>query len=384
MARSPRAPGAIGSDDYTGFSLILICVGLAILGWAGWKLWHAEISAGALIVAHREMQAIAWFSDRFSRADIGVERADPTGVQFNDLVRLYRNIGAEFLYPAMALVLGLAGLCFVRAGNARFTRAFDLEKLMAEQAKTSRSTAAYVGRRLTLSGVRAGDPRPADPALHVSEWIARYAQRDGRFHEASARRELVRQLGAEWKGRSSASPTVRCVLAVFALHGAERRDEAAGLLGLLSEGLPVDKTDSGDGPNEPLPFDPKTLAVADRVLAETKAAVWAIEIMDAHHFTTPGLMSVLNAARSRSGVLAPAQFAFLKLVDRRLWYALHALGFEADGLLAHPHPSQRVEAIGASAHWAAERAVGAPISTPEFDAAIAAIRPKTVAKAVET
>ena len=233
MARSPRAPGAIGSDDYTGFSLILICVGLAILGWTAWKLWHAEISAGALLVAHREMQAIARFSDRFSQADIGVQRADPAGVQFNDLVRLYRHIGTEFLYPAMALVLGLAALSFLRAGNARFTRAFDLDKLMAEQAKTSRSTAAFVGRNLTLSGVRAGDPRPADPALHVSEWIAKYAQRDGRFHEASARRELVRQLGAEWKGRSSASPTVRCMLAAFALHGAERREEAAGLLGLF-------------------------------------------------------------------------------------------------------------------------------------------------------
>ena len=65
------------------------------------------------------------------------------------------------------------------------------------------------------------------------------------------------------------------MLAAFALHGAGRRDEAAGLLGLLSEGLPVDKTDSGDGPEEALAFDPKTLAVADRVLAETKAAVWA-------------------------------------------------------------------------------------------------------------
>ncbi len=97
MARSPRAPGAIGSDDYTGFSLILICVGLAILGWTAWKMWHAEISAGALIVAHREMQAIAWVSDRFSQADIGVQRADPAGVEFNDLVRLYRNIGTEFL-----------------------------------------------------------------------------------------------------------------------------------------------------------------------------------------------------------------------------------------------------------------------------------------------
>lgn len=87
-------------------------------------------------------------------------------------------------------------------------------------------------------------------------------------------------------------------------------------------------------------------------------------------------MSVLNAARLRSGVLAPSQFAFLKLVDRRLWYALHALGFEADGPLAHPHPSQRVEAIGARAHCAAERAIGSSIPTPEFDAAIAAILPK--------
>jgi intracellular multiplication protein IcmP len=36
----------------------------------------------------------------------------------------------------------------------------------------------------------------------------------------------------------------------------------------------------------------------------------------------------------------------------------------------------RVEAIGAGAHWAAERAVGVPIPTPEFDQAIDAIRAK--------
>jgi intracellular multiplication protein IcmP len=186
LARSPRAAGAIGSDDYTGFSLILICVGLGILGWAGWKLWHPEISIVALAVAHREMQVIAFFSERFSQADTGVLRANPAVVQFNDLVRLYRNIGTEFLYPAMALVLALGALCFVRAGNARFTRAFDLDMLMEEQAKTSRCTAAFVRRGLKLARIRAGDPRPADPALHASDWIARYATRDGRFDEASA------------------------------------------------------------------------------------------------------------------------------------------------------------------------------------------------------
>ncbi len=376
MSRSPRAAGAIGSDDYTGFSLILICVGLGILGWVSWKLRHAQISTVALVVAHREMQAIAFFSRRFSQADIGVQRANPAVVQFDDLVRLYRNIGTEFLYPAMALVLGLGALCFLRAGNGRFTRAFDLDALMAEQARTSRSTAAFVRRGLKLASIRAGDPRPADAALHVSEWIARYAIRDGRFDEASARRELVRQLGAEWRGRADATPSARCMLAVFALHGVQQREEATRLLSLLSECLPIAGDDGGDGPTSPLTFDPKTLAIVDRALAEAGVAVWALQVMAAHHFTTPGLMSVLNTARLRSGVLAPAQFAFLKLVDRRLWYALHALGFEPDGPLAHPHPSQRVEAIGARAHWAAERAIGSPIATPEVDAAIAAIRPK--------
>jgi intracellular multiplication protein IcmP len=128
------------------------------------------------------------------------------------------------------------------------------------------------------------------------------------------------------------------MLAVFALHGVQRREEAGRLLGLLSKGLPVSGNDGGEGPTTLLAFDPKTLVIADRALAELGVAAWALEIMDAHHFTTPGLMSVLNGARLRSGVLAPAQFAFLKLVDRRLWYALRA-GLRG-GRSARPSPPE--------------------------------------------
>src|ERR1700677_822923 len=377
MARPSRGRGPINSDDFTGFSLILIVVGLCILGWAGWQVWHAQISRIALLAAHYEMQAIGVVTDRFQPADIAVQHAHAERVQFGQLVRLYRNIGQELVYPDMALVLALAAFCFLRAGNARFARTFDLEKLMAEQAIHSRSTAAFVGRRLKLSKLRTGDPRPADAALHVDEGVARYATSEkGGFDEAAARREFMPQVGGRWTDARAASPAVRSMLAVFALQGVQRRDEAARLLGLLSGGLPRGKADGGAGPEEPLAFDPKTLRLADRVLATGEVSAWAFEVMDQHHFATPGLMSVLNQARLRSGVLAPAQFAFLKLVDRRLWYALHALGFESDALIAHPHPSMRVEAIGAGAHWAAERAVGVPIPTPEFDSALAAIRTK--------
>ena len=374
MPPPPRSGGALGSDDYTVFSLILIVVGLSILGWALWQLYHAEISAGAMQAAHWQMQLIHRFTDRFEIADAQVMRANPNHVTFDRLVRLYRNIGLFFLYPAMALVLALAALCFRRAGSARFTRRFDLEGLMAEQATIFRATAAFVGRRLKLSGVRRGEPRPADPALRPSEWIAAWASgEDGAFDEAAARRELARQLGQPWRGCASAAPHVRCMLAAIALHGAQKRNEAIDCLGLLSESLPRDRRDGPAGPERALAFSAEAVGIADRVLAEVAIAGPALDAMGRHFFTTPGLMSALCEARLRGGVLAPAQFAFLKLVDRRLWYALHSLGFEVDGPRA-PHPSQRIEAIGARDHWAAERLARRPLAAPEIDRAVEAVR----------
>src|SRR3984957_8224455 len=144
MARPLRGGSPINRDDFTGFSLILIVVGLCILGWAGWQVWHAQISRFALLVAHYEMQAIGVVTDRFQPADIAVQHAHAERVQFGQLGRLYRNIGQELVYPAIVLVLALAGSCFLPAGNAPFPRTFDLEKLMPDQAIHSRSTAASV------------------------------------------------------------------------------------------------------------------------------------------------------------------------------------------------------------------------------------------------
>ena len=76
----------------------------------------------------------------------------------------------------------------------------------------------------------------------------------------------------------------------------------------------------------------------------------------------------------RSGVLAPAQFAWLKLVDRPLWYALQSLGFETEGTGRYLHPNPRVEAVGARDHWAVERSADIPIPEPSFDRALVALQ----------
>lgn len=86
-------------------------------------------------------------------------------------------------------------------------------------------------------------------------------------------------------------------------------------------------------------------------------------------------MSVLCQARLKAGILAPAQFNVLKLIDRRLWFALHSLGFPAaPGEVAAPMPNPRVEAIGARDHWATESQAGRPLRVPAIDRAVLAIR----------
>ncbi len=361
--------------DTTVFSLIVIIVGLAALACALWFYHHGEISAVVMEAAHWQMQLIRHFTDRFDIADAQVLATNPNRVTFDQLVRLLRNIGGFFLYPAMGLSVCLASLCLRCAASTRFTRSFNLEKLMAEQAKSYRSIAAFVGRRLALTPVRKGEPRPGDAALQAREWIEAWAAgENGEFDEKGARRELARQLGDVWRGLENAAPHVRCMLAVMALHRAQKRNEAIELLGDLADSLPKGRGEGRAGPEAPLLFPKRVAAMADRVLEDAEIAQPALKTMSQHFFTTPGVMSALGEARLFGGVLAPAQFAFLKLVDRRLWYALHSLGFEVEGPKAHPHPSQRVEAIGARDHWAAEHLAGRPIVVPTIDRAIAAIR----------
>lgn len=364
-------------DDYTVLSLVVVVFGLGFGGWLLWQDQHGPISAVAMEVMHWEMRLIHNFTDRFDHADRQVLTAVPARVTFHQLAQLARAIGSFFLYPALVLVLGLAGLCYARAAPSRFSRDLDLDGLMREQAGTFRSTGAFLNRRLGLAGVGEGkgDPRPADPALNVGEWAARWAAgEDGNFDEDAARRELTHQLGPVWRGVDTAPPSVRCMLAAIGLHAAQRREEAIVFLGDLSKSLQDAKGEGKEGPSSPLVFPKAVVAATGRYLSEPEVTGPLLWIMRRHAYTAPAMMSALIEARRRSGVLAPSQFCFLKLADRKLWYALHSLGFPSDGPGLRQDPCPLVEAIGARDHWAAECLAKEPLFKPSIGRAISTIR----------
>jgi intracellular multiplication protein IcmP len=371
---SPR-PAFASPDDYTLFSLAVIVLGTVFGGWMLWHFHHRAVSEAVMALAHWQMQVIALFTDRYRLADAQIRAADPARVEAWQLVRLLGDIGLFFRLPAVLLASGLGLWCFLRAAPARFCRDLDLEALIREQARSFPVIRAFVRRRLRLVPLGRGEPRPADPALHAGEWVERYATgKSGAFDETKARGALRRQLGPLWRGRGRAAPHVRCLLAVFALHRAQMRQEAQALLGALSASLPDGSGDGAAGPELPLRFPAGIIATADRWLDLVEVGEPALRVAARHGFTATALMSVLTAARQAAGVLPPGQFAWLKLVDRLLFYALHSLGFPTDGLGEHVHPNPRVEAIGARDHWAVELASGGPVLVPAVDRALGAIR----------
>ncbi len=373
MQQNARNTSSGGEDTMLAVGLVLAALAGGI--WFLWFKFHPQIAAGVMSFQHWQMEQFSLFTDRYADLDGQVTSTDPADVSFAGLFRLCHHVGSFLRWPAVALLAVLSFLCLTRAASGQFTNNLDLEQLMRTQAEVFRSILPYVGRGLTQVVVKDGKPRPADPALHVREWVDRHAKLpDGSLNQDAARAALALQLGPVWAGVAQAAPHVRCLFAVFVLHATRQRERAVALLGDMAATLPVNAKDGPAGPAEALAIGQAAVQAADSVLSDPDLVDSSASIARLHAYTAPALMSVLLHARVQAGVLAPGQFAFLKLVDRNLWYALHSLGFPSETGTGAPMPNPRIEALGARDHWAAECALGRPVRMPVFDASLNAIR----------
>jgi intracellular multiplication protein IcmP len=370
---NPRAAWP-SHDDNSGFFLVVTLIGLGLLSAVLWINFHGAISGVVMGLFHDEISGLRRFTDRFDLADRQMLAANPDHVGLRDLYFIAHDVGVSVRLPVALTMLLLAAICTVRAAPARFKRVLDMDGLIAEQAKSFPTTAAFARRHLGLVAPLP-NPRPADYAQTPKEWLAACTTRpDTKFDELAVRRALAAQLGPRWRGVEHAAPHVRAMFAVFAIHLAERRAEAQHLLGVLSAAFADPGKDRPEGPETPLYLPQAAVARADATLRDFELRFAADRIADRHAYTHTALMSLLNASRLAAGVIAPGQFAWLKLVDRPLWYALQSLGFETEGYGRYLHPNPRVEAAGARDHWAAERVAGQQIPHPDIERAIDAIQ----------
>jgi len=261
------------------------------------------------------------------------------------------------------VMLGMMALwCAVNGPGTQFRRKFNVDSLLTVQAKNFPVIAPFVKFNPAEQKPRPpGSPVPSTlppfaEALGPEEWIA-YNQipiPDGNLDESATYRSFARQLGGRWKGVMHLPTHKQVLLAAFCLKSVREREEADDILGELARCWSHKKG---------LKLSRKILVRSKKILRSRSLASVILPQANQHAFQSTAMVRALATAREEGGVMAPAQFVWLRAYDRTLWYPLNNLGRQ----------SFHMEAIGAMAHYRAEKQTGRPIPKPKLDGAVESI-----------
>lgn len=262
------------------------------------------------------------------------------------------------------IIGGFTLWCMFLGPNTGFRKRMGLEELIEFQAKNFPVISPFVKFNPSKQPPRPpGAPVPAElplfaEALGPEEWLAYNSVPvpDGKVDEEAAEIAFTKQLGPRWKGANALSDYKMILLAAFCLKAARKRADSDQMLGRLAKcwsatsGLDLGK-------------DKKLLKEAKNILADKKLAGKTLAVTNQHAFETTALIRALAFAREEGGVLAPAQFVWLRAHDRTLWYPLNNIGRQ----------SFHMEALGAMAHYKAEKITQRPIPVPKVGHAVETI-----------
>jgi intracellular multiplication protein IcmP len=256
--------------------------------------------------------------------------------------------------------LGILALVVMFKGpGTYYRRRMGLEGLMQEQAKSFPTIAPFLKfdpRKLPFRAP--GQPVPSQlpmfsEALSPEEWLAYHQVRysAGQLDTGRAYQALALQLGKRWQGPKKLPLHMQGLYAAFALKHVRKRKQSEDLLNAMS----LCWTPEGG-------FKPSSKLTSEirKVVNDPKVGGAIQKYADQHAYETTAMLRCLQRAREEGGVLAPAQFVWLRGHDRTLWYPLNNLG----------RKSYHAEASGALVHYTNEMIAGQRIPTPRFEEVI--------------
>lgn len=271
-----------------------------------------------------------------------------------------------FLVVMAAMII----IIFFKGPSTKFRRRMRLEELMKEQSKSFPANMPFLKFDPSKLPYRVpGQPVPKNlplfsEALAPEEWLAHNeicSTKSPSINDEKAYHALVKQLGNRWQGPEALPIHVQGLFAAFALKHVRRRKDCETLLNQLAVSWSADK---GFTPSMALRRQ------ISKIIKDPKLGGALRKHSDKHAFETTALLRALSRAREEGGVLAPAEFLWLRGVDRNLWYPLNNLGRKA----------YHAEAAGALVHYTNELIAGQKIPTPRFEEVIKSL--KTYMKSV--
>ncbi len=369
-----------GKSDNTlyenGIGWALMLVIFALLAWLFWSYYDTEVRNIIRWIRYGEMWLISWFVDGTHEIFYGGQLVNwqkgfddapkwDTQVLTRQHLSYFNALAMQPLKLIFVTLCGMAALWAMFKGpGTHYRHTLGLEGLIERQAENFPVISPIAKFDPREQPPRApGTPVPAElplfaEALGPEEWLAYYRipVPDGVIDRVALKKAFMKQLGGRWRGANALPPHAQIMLAAFCLKASRKRDASDEMLGRLARCWDF-KT------GMKLRRDRKLLGEARKILRNKALAGKTLAAMNRHAFVTTAMIRALGFAREEGGVLAPAQFVWLRAHDRTLWYPLNNLGRQAF----------HMEAVGAMSHHRAEKMTRRPIPVAKLDDAIDSI-----------
>lgn len=369
----------------------MIFIVLAAICWLIWYYNDDHIRDIVRWVRYGEMWIVKLFVDlcewaglideesyrvMFNGQPVSWESGFEATPDFNKLIMNYQHMSymtaltmQPMKIPMMAIFCGAGVWVLFHGPGTSFREKMGIEELLKRQSTNFPVISPFVDFNPGNQPPRPpGSPVPAElpcfaEALGPEEWIAYNSipVPDGKLDEAKAERAFMRQLGKRWRGWQHLEPYQQVMLAAFCLKAQRKRDDADAMLGRLANCW----TFKGG-----LKLNRKLMSEARGILKNEKLAKDTLRKCNQFAFTATALMGALDYARSEGGVMAPAQFVWLRGHDRNLWYPLNNLG----------RHSYHMEGLGAMSHYKREKRTQRPIPVPKMEDALEMLRDYAASK----
>jgi intracellular multiplication protein IcmP len=360
MGQQSQQQGGGSSDNSMApvWITVLSFIALYIL----WRQFHQYVVAFIFFLNILEAKFVNLFvnNPELNSHIYLMQTVDPASVQWDQLIALMRSVGNYIRYPIVALLALLALFLYKSNITLKFRRAHSMKSLRAQEQNNWNAIMPVVKEDLVSTDLNTG---PWAMALTPMEFARKYnllkkddalldnpipgQEMTANIKKGDAKRVFTLQLGPYWDGFERCPPQFYALAAVFMARMNRDRDSASLILETLNKTCTLGKPD---------------FSVARSVLKKYQNAENVQIILAKHAYLLTVMASLLQGSRE-DGVMASAEFLWLKPIDRRLWYMLNSVGRQT------PFP----EVGGPFAHWRAEKEMGRRCLVPMIDEAIKAL-----------
>lgn len=337
---------------------IILCIFL--LGWLLWAFFHTQIVAFLLHIKYWESRLIALVLPSMAPLPVSIHDLTPSQVHFPQLLDVSREVGHYLRYPIIIILVVLAIIIYFSHVNLQFKKLYSMATLAEAERKNWPQISPVIKLDLIKEDIDKGPWAMAlspmqfakkHQLLHEEKIIPsmtmtakKHNQKTVSIKREAAHHIFVMQCGEYWQGIRYLKPATKALFAIFAARVNRDREGALKLLLQIAA-----STTSGR----------LNFSGVDALLAKHQNHKLVQQVLYRHAYVLTVMASMLELAR-KDGVLATADFLWLKPTDRLLWFMLNSVGRQ----------TAFSEVSGPFAHWNVERAMGRRLMVPMVEEAV--------------